>query len=247
MIRALSAQEIVHIWEVGQGQHPLDRALTMLLAVLPEMSRNALALLSIGQRDSCLLALREQTFGPRLASVATCPTCQEQVEFVLDAREMEINPDMRPAGAAQSISVEGLTIQFRPPNSLDLAAIAGNNEISFARETLIRRCIVQVLRNNHAVTDAGEVLAATVVATVAASMEMCDPLAEIWVDLDCPACQSHWQLLFDIVSFFWAEIVAQAKRLLREVHTLARTYGWREADILSMGSIRRQFYLEMVT
>ncbi len=53
--------------------------------------------------------------------------------------------------------------------------------------------------------------------------------------------------MFDVVSFFWSEICVQAKRLLREVHTLARAYGWREADILNMSTARRQFYLEMVT
>jgi len=54
-------------------------------------------------------------------------------------------------------------------------------------------------------------------------------------------------VMFDIVSFFWSEICVQAKRLLREVHILARAYGWREADILSMSAARRQLYLEMVT
>jgi hypothetical protein len=54
-------------------------------------------------------------------------------------------------------------------------------------------------------------------------------------------------VLFDIVSFFWTELSAQAKRLLREVHTLARGYGWREADILAMSARRRQLYLDLVT
>lgn len=245
MIHALSAQEIVHIWEVGQGQHPLDQALTMLLPVLPETSRHNLALLSIGQRDAYLLALREQTFGSRLSSVAACPGCQEQIEFVLDTTEMGINPDMQSTG--QSVRVEGLTIQFRPLNSLDLAAVVENHEIELAREILIQRCIVQVLQEGQEVTVDRGALAEIAIATVAASMEMLDPLAEIWVHLDCPACQRHWQSLFDIVSYLWTEITAQAMRLLREVHTLAQVYGWREADILSMSSVRRQFYLGMVT
>jgi hypothetical protein len=33
---------------------------------------------------------------------------------------------------------------------------------------------------------------------------------------------------------------------LREVHTLAWAYGWREADILAMSPARRQFYIELV-
>ena len=72
-----------------------------------------------------------------------------------------------------------------------------------------------------------------------------DPQAEVLLDLDCPACNHRWQILFDIASFFYAEVSAYAKRLLREVHTLARRYGWREADILSMSTARRQFYIEL--
>jgi hypothetical protein len=78
-------------------------------------------------------------------------------------------------------------------------------------------------------------------------MAECDPQAELLLDLNCPACQHTWQVLFDIVSFFWMELSVQAKRLMREVHLLARSYGWREADILSMSAMRRQFYLDLVT
>ena len=51
----------------------------------------------------------------------------------------------------------------------------------------------------------------------------------------------------DIASFFWSEIHSWAQRALREVATLARAYGWREADILSMSARRRQAYLEMIS
>jgi len=86
-----------------------------------------------------------------------------------------------------------------------------------------------------------------VLAMLSTYIEALDPLTEVHTDLTCPACETQWQLLFDIVTFLWAEISMQAKRLLREVHILAHAYGWREADILSMNPIRRQFYLEMVT
>jgi hypothetical protein len=33
---------------------------------------------------------------------------------------------------------------------------------------------------------------------------------------------------------------------MREVHTLAAMYGWRETDILAMSAWRRQRYLEMI-
>ena len=38
----------------------------------------------------------------------------------------------------------------------------------------------------------------------------------------------------------------RAKRLLMDVHLLARAYGWSEAEVLALSPARRRFYLEMV-
>jgi hypothetical protein len=73
-----------------------------------------------------------------------------------------------------------------------------------------------------------------------------DPQAEIILRLTCPACGHQWELLFDIADFFWTEIAVQAQRLLREIDTLARAYGWTEREILSLPAQRRQSYLEML-
>ena len=89
-------------------------------------------------------------------------------------------------------------------------------------------------------------LSKDVVAGLIAHMAECDNQAEVILSLECPECGHCWQLIFDIVSFFWSEISAQAKRLLNEVHTMAMAYGWRETDILSMSATRKQFYLEMI-
>jgi predicted DNA-binding transcriptional regulator AlpA len=77
-------------------------------------------------------------------------------------------------------------------------------------------------------------------------MAAADPLADIRLGLICPACGHAWQVLFDIVTFFWSEIDAWARRTLREVHALARAYGWREAEILALTARRRQHYLEIL-
>ena len=74
-----------------------------------------------------------------------------------------------------------------------------------------------------------------------------DSLAEVRLELNCPQCRHRWLVALDIVSFFWSEIVVQAKRLLHEVHLLARAYPWSEADILAMSERRRKYYLNLVT
>ncbi|MEZ4718279.1 MAG: hypothetical protein R2851_19635 [Caldilineaceae bacterium] len=73
-----------------------------------------------------------------------------------------------------------------------------------------------------------------------------DPWAETLLELACPACATRWHAAVDIGEFFWRELTVQAKRLLREVHLLARGYGWREADVLALHPRRRQAYLDML-
>ena len=54
------------------------------------------------------------------------------------------------------------------------------------------------------------------------------------------------EILFDIGYLLWKEIDAWAIRLLRDIHDLALTYGWGEAEILNMNPWRRNCYLEML-
>lgn len=248
---ALSNQEILHIWEVGLGQHPLDRALTILKWAFPDVPHEHLRVLSVGQRDECLFAVRKRTFGSRLVSFVVCPACQGQLELMLNMADLHIAPDATPEGKMQELQKmqqmisDGFELHFRLPNSLDLAAIVGYQDVGAARNLLVQRCILRAMQNGVEV--AVEAIPEIVIAALAAQMDTSDPLAALDVGLDCSVCGSHVQVLFDIVAFFWAEITAQARRLLLDVHTLAQAYGWRETDILSMSTARRQFYLEMVT
>lgn len=243
-MRALSTSELLRVWEHGLPQHPVQRALLLLAAACPETPPEELAQLSIGQRDGRLLALREWTFGPQLVSVATCPQCGEQLELAFDVADIRAAPEVEPAGML-ALSVAGYEVRFRLPNSLDLAAVAGRRDVEAIRRLLFERCLLAAHHDGeeHSPGD----LPADVVAAVVARMEQADPQADIQLALACPSCEHQWQAAFDIVSFFWNEINAWAYRILREVHTLASAYGWREADILALSPARRGLYLELVT
>lgn len=243
-MRPLSAYDLLRVWEVGEDQHPLDRALILLAAACPELTWDELAALSVGQRDARLLTLRERTSGPRLNGFVECPRCAERLEFDVAVADLRVESSDA-GGEAQELFTEGLALRFRLPNSRDLAAVLDSQDPAEARDLLVQRCVLQASRDGAPV--AGSELPADVISRLALRMGECDPQAEVLMDLRCPTCDHAWQTLFDIVAFFWAELAAQAKRLLREVHTLARAYGWCEADILRMSARRRQFYLEMAT
>lgn len=269
-MRGLLAQELLYIWEIGLQQHLLDRALTILAMALPEMQRDELLALSVGQRDAHLLAVRERTFGSELVGFAECPVCQERLEFVLDVADIRAIPQIEggtegainrtptdllpdycvreqnqtPTNRVYEVTIEGYDLRFRLPNSLDLAQIARCEDVYAARNILVQRCVLQV--SQDIVEVAVTALPETVMDLLGESMGQYDPQADVQLNLSCPACGQSWRVMFDVVSFFWSEICAQARHLMREVHTLAKAYGWREADILSMSTARRQFYLEMV-
>lgn len=242
-MRPLFAPDILKVWEQGQAQHHLDKALTLLLAAFPDTTRDKLAALSIGQRDAYLLTLRELTLGTKLNGFAECPGCKERLEFTINTADIRLLSES--GEKKHELEIGGALVRYRMPNSLDLAAVAGCRDVDTARNLLAQRCVVQVIRD-CAQVDCSE-LSAEEKAKLAAHMAEQEPLADVMFDLHCPACCHQWQTIFDIVSYFWAELDAEARRLLYDVHALALAYGWRESDILSMSDTRRQFYLGMVT
>ncbi|MBV9786844.1 MAG: phage baseplate protein [Chloroflexi bacterium] len=244
-MRGLSKQDLLQIWEIGLHQHPVDRALTILAAVLPALPWEELAALSMGQRDGYLLAAWEHTFGDRLESYAECPQCAERLEFPLSAAALRASAQPEEIEPVQGWTVNEYAIQFRLPNSYDLAAIVACADPARAHDLLLSRCVLEVTRDGQSI--ATDALPATMVSRIAERITVCDPLAEVLLNLECPACARRWQTQFDIAAFFWSELTATARRLLREVHALARAYGWREADILALSAARRQFYLDMVS
>jgi hypothetical protein len=242
-MRALSAAELFDVWERGQGQSPGQRALVLLAAACGETPLEHLAQLSIGRRDADLLALREQTFGPQLASTTACPHCGVQLEFRIDTDDICKTPPEQRDAPGQLTEAE-CEVAFRLPNSLDLATLDPAADLETNRRHLFERCVTEARRAGMEI--AVSELPDSVVAAVAQRMAEIDPQADVQLALACPQCDHKWQAPLDPVSYFWSEIHAWAHRILREVHALASAYGWREADILALSAWRRQAYLELI-
>jgi len=242
-MRVLSAAELLEVWEQGLSQSADQRALMLLAAACPETPPEQLLELSIGQRDARLLTLREWMMGPQLVSLATCPSCGDRLELNFAIADIRIAPKVEPA-TVLSLQVANYDIQFRLPNSEDLNMIAGHGDLNTANHHLLNRCILCVQHQGE--VQPSDQLPDSVIQEILHQMAQADPQADIQLALSCPACRHDWQATFDIVSFFWTEIHAWACRILREVHTLASVYGWRESDILAMSPQRRQIYLELI-
>ena len=244
MVRVLTTSDLLDVWERGLSDQPVQRALDLLAIAYPESSLEQLQELPIGQRDARLLAIREALFGPRLTCLATCPRCNERLEIAFDITQLRSSPSDSTATEKRSITAGGCEVQFRLPNSSDMLLISDTSDATQARRTLFERCVQQATRNGApiAATDVPE----EIVNAVAIRMALIDPQADVQIALECPACAHQWSAAFDIVSYLWSEVNAWAVRILHEVHQLAFAYGWREADILALSPMRRQFYLELI-
>jgi hypothetical protein len=241
-MRVLSAADVVDLWERARGEPPFERALTVLAAAHPELTRTALAALPVGERDVRLLAIHERLFGRTLPALADCPRCSEQVEVALATPDLPRWPTTTPDDRLR-LEADGFVLVLRHPNSNDLAAVASLGDPDAAHDALARRCVLEASRDGDPWDVAS--LPRSVTSPIAARLAAADPRADVLLSIQCPACAERWQALFDITAFLWSELAAEARRLFLEVGALARAYGWRESDILAMSARRRWSYLEI--
>lgn len=223
----VSAATLLTIWETGSAQPPLVRALSLLAPFFPE---TALTDLPIGARDALLLLVREWLFGTQMTCVATCPACTTRLEFTLTTTDLRA---LAPTTAVQQLEIDGYHLAFRLPASADLLALTPG---AATTRQLVERCLLE----------APAELTEDALAAVGMAMAQADPLLDLRIEVTCPACSHGWVAPFDVMAFVWQELDHWAQRLLRDVHTLARAYGWRESDILALSPQRRAFYLQLV-
>ena len=242
-MKALSTQQLLAVWEQSDSQRPMKRGLALLAAAESELPIETLASLTIGERDRRLLTLREWAFGSRLASRTACPQCSEQVELELSISDIRSQSPQLPQPL--TLQVEGYDITFRLINSADLELLREDMELAQATKMLIERCVLNVVHNG--MSSCAKEIPEHILERLDKQLEEADTDANIQLHLQCPACGHGWAEIFDVVQFFWREIQVWAVRLIREVHTLASAYGWRETDILTMSPLRRRLYLGMQT
>lgn len=240
MGRAISPSVVLAAWERAYGYGPVGKGLALLTLAVPDETPARLAEFTIGARDNALLKLRSELFGNDLQCVVSCTECSSRVEIRFAVRDLCLAPT-EVSEDALSFESRGRRWHLKLPTSADLIAVEPLPADHVRRQALLERCLVPVGAGNDAIDEPAN-------ETVQAAIELlanADPQANIQLAVECPDCGHNWSSRFDIVNFLWAEIDAWARRLLSDVHVLARSYGWREPDILAMSSWRRQVYLEM--
>ena len=242
-MESLSAGTILHAWESTLGQSASRRALVLLAIAKPGRPAEELASWSVPRRDAELMRLRHTLFGSIIQATAACPNCRESIELSFDLRKL--TPPENSSKASGQATVDELEISFRLPNTLDLQAIEGLSDTELARQTLLQRCIENCV-DREGWSHAAEELSAAAWQTVARGIAALDDSGGSEVSVRCPSCRFEWPMLFDITAYLCRELTVWARRLFREVHILARSYGWAESEILAMPAQRRRAYLDLL-
>jgi hypothetical protein len=237
---APNASQLLAVWEQGVELSLPRRAMLLLEAVCPDLSGDDIARLPIGRRDEMLTDLRERLFGAGITLVAPCPGCHETLETELRLSDLTLG--MAADDAEQTLTVDGYRLAFRLLTAGDLLSLP--DDPTAARLMLVSRCIIE-LRKSDGESPPAHVLPEKVIGALADALSQADPRADLQFALICPSCAHEWSAPFDITTALWKEIHAWAQRTLRDVHALARAYGWREADILTLSATRRQIYLQL--
>jgi hypothetical protein len=246
-MQTLTRAGLLNLWETGCPMHPLDRA---LLAVEATAAKSAAAVADwpLGRRNRALAQLHATLFDRRLRGWTACPACRERLEFDVDAMALA---DRSETEGEQYITYHER--RYRLPASRDLAALAAEfssgsgSEPDLAARRLVERChlTTEPRATQREASGTEPTLSETDIDEIGERMAAADPLAEILLHFDCPACSTPFEESLDLISFIWVEIERQALRLLRDVHTLAAAYGWSEPEILALTPARRAAYIEM--
>jgi hypothetical protein len=239
---ALSPAATLDLWADAERRGPVERSL-VLAAAADDAGRSAaeLSRLPLGRRDAQLLALHGALGGAALEATAACPACGEQAELSVAADALGAHGDE--AAPPAPVEAGGVVVTWRSPDSADVAAAGATGDAAAAEEVLLARCVLAVTGPDGELD--GAALPAEVRTQLAQAMAAADPLAEVLVDVECPACGTSFVADLDLGGFVWAELRAQAQRLLRDVAVLARAYGWTEAEVFSLDDVRRAAYLEL--
>lgn len=242
MRAGFDAEALLTLWEcaLGQGASARDDALLRASFKSAEPAR------TLGERNARLMELHARLFEREIELLSHCPACGTMAQFSGDCKALAAQMQPRLDNTApHRLEAQGHVIEFRLPNSADIAiASSDDNDEDFAR-LLLDRCVLACTRkgNNVPVRQ----LPVPVLDALSQHMETLDPGASVSFALECPQCATRWQARLDIGEMVWQKVRAAAERLLLDIDLLARAYGWTEREVLRLKPLRRAAYLQMVT
>lgn len=205
----------------------MPRAVTSVLAAaLAELGGEP-----VEERTVRDLAVGDRQFLARQLSVhlghdpvwltAVCRACGESFDFEVRQADLPV----KEAGESFPYAQAG-GLRLRVPTGADQEAIAGLPD-ERAVKILFERCRIE---------GDGDIAAAE------AAIEEASPEVALAALAACPACGAGNEVAVDP----YLGLPAHGEELFAEVHLLASSYHWSEAEILALPRARRRLYLRLI-
>ncbi len=256
-LRPLNGSDEAFLFEAGESISPAARATALLARCMvrlgdEQVSPGLVRSLTVGDREALLLHLWRITFGERLPCVFVCPLdqCGEKMDL-----ELKVADILLPAYAGPRPRYEialdcrdaRYLVRFRLPTGADqeIAAERALTSASEAERQLLIACVEQVSRVDSGPLDANH-WPEEIADSLDREMAALDPQAVIVMQIQCPSCGGAFLAEFDAEAFLYQEVKARLPHLYREIHQIASSYHWSEAEILAMSPKKRGVYLRML-
>jgi hypothetical protein len=211
----------------------VPRAVTSVLAAaLSELggspaSQEAVRALAVGDRQFLVRQLSAHLGHDAVWLTAVCRACGESFDFQVRQAGLPV----KEAGPGFPYAEAG-GLRLRVPTGADQEAIADLDDKE-AVQALVARCRVA---GPETEPDDDELAAAE------AALEAVSPEVALAALAGCPACGTGNEVSIDP----YLGLLTEGEELFDEVHRLASTYHWGEAEILSLPRSRRQRYLRRI-
>jgi hypothetical protein len=183
----------------------------------------ALGRLSRGDADRALAALYAALYGSRVVADARCTDCAARFELRFSLPDLAAGrrPDGSASGNPPAVAVANA--RLRLPLWQDTAD---------SPDALIAALTLAGVPPPRAVAEA--------------ALEAADPALELDLAGECPDCGARQAVPFSMAGFLGAALRRDHGFLLREVHMIARAYGWSLAEILSLTRSARQGFVRLI-
>ncbi len=193
--------------------------------------------LAVCDCDRLFAALYRQYFGEQIESTVSCQTCNASFElsFALP-KLMATLENQLPSRVTGPDKVGLYTLpdgqRFRLPTVSDQYSIMGL-EPQQAVAVLLQRCLVEGDPDQNA-------------EELEVAMDEVGTVLDLDLDATCPECGASQTVRFNMQTYLLRALTHEQRFLNREVHHIARAYGWGHQEILNLTREERRAFVRLI-
>lgn len=188
--------------------------------------------LTAPDRDRVLVAMYQHAYGDIVERTVRCGACSSRfdIDFTLSdlVGSLAVERPSEFDDSRRSLYRLEDGTRFRLPTGADELAVVGID-----RDSGVQRLMESCLMPGSAEPN---------LETVQAVMASVAPTIDLDLEVACPECGVEQQWRFDVQVHVLSALRNERPRLVTEVHTLAKAYGWSFDEIMSTPrSLRKDF------